>query len=76
MIKENHTLNISKSRSILDRSVASSKDISEKGTKMFNCEWLFESEWSSKTLFYAIILAFLMNDNKLSFKYFEDKIND
>lgn len=43
---------------------------------MFNCEWLFESEWSSKTLFYAIIQAFLMNNNKLSFKYFEEKIND
>lgn len=44
--------------------------------KLFSCEWLFESEESSKTLFFAIMLAFVMNDNKLSFKYFEDKIND
>lgn len=72
-----NNLSVTKSRSKLSRSnKASSRDISENDGSLFNCEWVYRSQHSSHTLMFAIMSSLVLNDNKVTFKYFEDKVND
>jgi hypothetical protein len=59
----------------MDRSRDSVREAQD-DSKYFCCEWVYMSDDGSRTLFYAILAALILTDNKIAFKYFEDKIND
>jgi hypothetical protein len=68
--------NLEVSRSKLSRKSDSSKELLESENKFFGCEWVYSSQEALRSLFFAVITAYILLDSKTSFKVLEDRINE